>query len=182
MLEFPDNIGELVGEGSIVVSVQTKGGGRVRFQENRLELYPLDLKMKDAEDFCVSRGGHLASIGSQEDLDEIAEVAGGEFVWLGGTRVRDDWHWVDGRPWGYESWDPESYIGKMPNLAKLDWDCILFIPIGSVWWNNKCAKEEGIKFICLESVNTTFMESRNKSLTLNKSLFMYRSKFVFFEI
>ena len=80
MLEFPDNIGELVGEGSIVVSVQTKGGGRVRFQEKRLELYPLDLKMKDAEDFCVSRGGHLASIGSQEDLDEIAEVAGGEFV------------------------------------------------------------------------------------------------------
>ena len=62
MLEFPDNIGELVGEGSIVVSVQTKGGGRVRFQEKRLELYPLDLKMKDAEDFCVSRGGHLASI------------------------------------------------------------------------------------------------------------------------
>ena len=116
MLEFPDNIGELVGEGSIVVSVQMKGGGRVRFQEKRLELYPLDLKMKDAEDFCVSRGGHLASIGSQEDLDEIAEVAGGEFVWLGGTRVRDDWHWVDGRPWGYESWDPESYIGKMPNL------------------------------------------------------------------
>ena len=87
MLEFPDNIGELVGEGSIVVSVQMKGGGRVRFQEKRLELYPLDLKMKDAEDFCVSRGGHLASIGSQEDLDEIAEVAGGEFVWLGGTRI-----------------------------------------------------------------------------------------------
>ena len=90
MLEFPDNIGELVGEGSIVVSVQTKGGGRVRFQEKRLELYPLDLKMKDAEDFCVSRGGHLASIGSQEDLDEIAEVAGGEFV--GSVRSSSGYH------------------------------------------------------------------------------------------
>ena len=37
--------------------------------------------MSAAELFCVNKGGHLASVGSQEEQDELSEVANDE-LWL----------------------------------------------------------------------------------------------------
>ena len=167
MLDFPDNIEEMVGMGSIFVSLQTKGRGSVRFQGNRLELYNLTLEnMRDAEDFCVSRGGHLASVGSQEDQDEIAQVAEGEPVWLGGMRIDDEWQWLDGTPWSFENWDA-SWNDPSSNP---EYNCLFADPSsGNTWWNNRCTGEEGLKVICLERVNAATMESKDESLALNKS-------------
>ena len=165
VLDFPDNIEEMVGEGSIIVSLETKGRGSVRFQETRLELYGMTTKkMRDAEDFCVTRGGHLASIRSKEDLVEIAEVGDRQLVWLGGERIDAEWQWIDGRPWDFENWDASWNM--------VEHNCLISNPYsGNTWWSNRCTDGNGYKFICSsERVNATTTESRHESVTLNKSL------------
>ena len=109
MLDLPDNILDLVGKGTLVISAQLEGEGSLKLQKNRLQMYNKSLSQPDAEDFCMSRGGHLASIGSQEEQDEIKEIANGK-VWLGGKRnpVSKEWQWLDGRLWGYQNWQNEQ--------------------------------------------------------------------------
>ena len=75
VLDLPDNIGNYVGEGALVVSVQSRDG-RWRFgrQEGRFQLYKEyeeKMNITDAEAFCVHQGGHLASIGSEEEKNEL---------------------------------------------------------------------------------------------------------------
>ena len=62
---------ELVGEGNLVVNVQTQGGWSYSWQEQRLQLYKTELNMSDAESFCVRMGGHLPSILSREEQIEM---------------------------------------------------------------------------------------------------------------
>ena len=61
----------------------------------------------DAKDFCASMGRYLAVSTDATENAEIAIRAGGpeDRAWLGGYRTGDDWFWVDGEPWAYESWD-----------------------------------------------------------------------------
>ena len=65
-----------------------------------------------AEASCVSKGGHLASITSQEEQDEVqaeAEAKGlvGWTYWIGAKYGLDDeFQWADGSPWtGFSNWD-----------------------------------------------------------------------------
>ena len=53
-----------------------------------------------AESFCVASGGHLASVHSHQDLEELAQPllrnkAGR--AWIGGTdlEVEGQWKWTD---------------------------------------------------------------------------------------
>merc|ERR1712110_587377 len=66
----------------------------------------------DAEDFCLMKGGHLASVGSeatQRYLDEgTSRIGPPGFVWLGGNDMEQEgvWEWTDGTPWEVEFWRP----------------------------------------------------------------------------
>ena len=122
VLDLPGNILELVGKGSLVISAQIEGEGSLKLQKNRLQLYKMNLRMPDAEDFCVSRGGHLASVGSQEEQEEMREIAGGK-VWLGGKRnlLTKDWHWLDGSRWGYQNWQKLSFETGNNCLGLFGW-------------------------------------------------------------
>ena len=76
-------------------------------------------------------GGHIASITSAKENEDITRISGGAPVWLGGIRKGDryrgkplavadrkpgdpgevgpgpeDWYWSDGRPWSYTNWGP----------------------------------------------------------------------------
>ncbi|MDP6856384.1 MAG: hypothetical protein QGH13_02495 [Candidatus Thalassarchaeaceae archaeon] len=76
-------------------------------------------------------GGHIASVTSAEENEEITRISGGAPVWLGGIRKgaryrgkplavadrkpgdpgkvgpgAEDWYWSDGRPWSYTNWGP----------------------------------------------------------------------------
>lgn len=60
-----------------------------------------------------SRGGHLATVGSQEEWDLIKPLVAGAtkgWTWLGGTdeRVEGTFEWIDGTPWDFEAWNPFS--------------------------------------------------------------------------
>ena len=85
-LDLPDNTGEIVGEGVLVVSVETEGDWAFISPENRLQLHGEKLGSSEAEELCVSKGGHLASVGSQRENEEIFRLALGNRVSLGGRR------------------------------------------------------------------------------------------------
>ena len=99
VLDLPQNIGELVGEGALVISVETEGNWDWR----RLKLHKERLNHSAAEEYCVSQGGLLASVGSEREQEQINKVADGNSVWLGGRRTGEweSWQWLDGREWGY---------------------------------------------------------------------------------
>ncbi len=58
-------------------------------------------------------GGHLASITSAEENEQVTRISGGKPVWVGGIRKgdgngpgADHWYWSDGQPWSYTNWHP----------------------------------------------------------------------------
>ena len=192
MLDFPDNIREIIGNGTLVIAVQAKGNWSVMMQENRLQLYRHELSMHDAEEFCVSQGGHLPSILSKEEQNHTLYAAWYENVWLGGTinksasqtewvkkpisQEKDDevfslakglageegWKWLDGREWGYQNWDWEF---KESNCTECE--CILF-DVDGYWSETVCTLQNfsvEIFFICS---STPLMMSGNHSFTLKK--------------
>ena len=105
-LNLPENIKELVGEGELVISVDTKGNWIIFEPNYNMTLSKEKLNASAAEEFCVNHGGHLASVGSQEEQDELKKVRDGNSVWLGGRRKDggEGWEWLDGRPWSYQNW------------------------------------------------------------------------------
>ena len=59
----------------------------------------------DAEAHCKSLGGHLASIHLTDQQALAEKVAGGEYVWLGGTREPSgEWSWSDNSTWDFANW------------------------------------------------------------------------------
>ena len=80
---------------------------------SRYEVIRADVSWTEANDLCIARGGHLVTITSQEEQDQmiaLAEQAGIRFVWIGGyTSVRDNaayGHWITGEPFEYTAWYP----------------------------------------------------------------------------
>ncbi len=86
---------------------------------------------QQAKSDAESRGGHLATVGSQEEWDLIKPLVAGAtkgWTWLGGTdeRVEGTFEWVDGTPWDFEFWNPfnddnlswfTDYVYAPPGLA-----------------------------------------------------------------
>jgi hypothetical protein len=80
-----------------------------------------------------SRGGHLATITSQQEFDLINSLLGinwqNKLIWLGGTDEAQEgtWSWITGEPWSYTRWNSgepnnagdEDYL-SMPN--NLNWN------------------------------------------------------------
>ena len=113
-----------------------------------------------AEEFCVNQGGHLASVGSEEEQDELEKVGGYNDVWLGGRRKtgKDDWEWLDGRPWGYKNWFswPEYHLYE----PKTDpgHNCMYLETYTGKWYSSLCDKMK--YFLC---VNLPVKMSGNKT-------------------
>ncbi|CAG0898192.1 unnamed protein product [Cyprideis torosa] len=74
-----------------------------------------------AEDHCVSFGGHLASIHSQEEMDFLfSKMEKYDYYWVGGNDVAEagTWTWIDGSPFEFEKW-----ISRYPS-ATTNWNCM----------------------------------------------------------
>ena len=79
----------------------------------RYELFKKDISWTEANQECIARGGHLATITSQAEMDELVrmcEDAGVKYCWIGGyTSVRNSGafgHWITGEPFSYTAWYP----------------------------------------------------------------------------
>lgn len=94
--------------------------------EKQYNIYVEDVSWTEARDRCISIGGKLVTIASQEELNEVialAEEAGIEKIWVGchrengqmvweGNENIDFYVWGDGEPSQYDSGDhvAEDYL------------------------------------------------------------------------
>ena len=77
------DISELVGKGRMTFSVEAKGEWSFHnFNAMHLPEIRLKLNVSAAEQFCINQGGHLASVGSQQEQEELVKVANMRPVWL----------------------------------------------------------------------------------------------------
>ncbi|KAF1394525.1 hypothetical protein PFLUV_G00001220 [Perca fluviatilis] len=102
----------------------------------------------DAETFCQTAGGHLASIYSAEEntflQDFIFQVTGAHTTsWIGGTDTDKvgTWMWSDGSRLKYKSW-----AAGEPNLPGVE-DCLLMNWVGfTSWFDWVCTNQAS--FVC----------------------------------
>ena len=177
-LNFPENIGELVGEGELVISVETKGNWSFFAPKNTAHLYKENLTASAAEEVCVDHEGHLASVGSQEEQGEIQRLAEDNEVWMGGRRkTGDEWEWLDGRAWNYQNWFsiPELRYYDEPK-SDPDYDCMYMLD--GTWRSSLCDARS--YFICVNKNPIKIAGNHTllfKSLSLeNQSLYFWWNK------
>ena len=80
---------------------------------SRYEILGGDISWTEANRLAIERGGHLATITSQQEMDTITGMAAGtgyKYLWIGGyTSVRDGaafGHWTTGEPFDFTAWYP----------------------------------------------------------------------------
>ncbi|XP_028449607.1 galactose-specific lectin nattectin-like isoform X2 [Perca flavescens] len=84
----------------------------------------------DAETFCQTAGGNLASIHSAEEhtfiRNYIKEVIGTDkYTWIGGSDAVKEgtWMWTDGSKFNYKSWGvgEPNHAGGAENCLVINW-------------------------------------------------------------
>lgn len=77
---------------------------------------------REARQRCAASGGYLACVETADEQEFIARLAGGRYLFLGGTdeAAEDKWVWVNGAPFVYSCWmsgQPNNYDGNENYLA-----------------------------------------------------------------
>ena len=139
-LYIPDDLKEQVGDGKLVIELEVDTREAedwiedVKYELGKRQLkekYQLFIEEKtwqEAETFCQSLGGHLASILSRNENQVINGIASFSDVWLGGKKDGNEalWSWSDGSTWSFEKW-ARGFGGKGG-----DANCVRLTPYG---WN-----------------------------------------------
>ncbi|TKR82375.1 hypothetical protein L596_016112 [Steinernema carpocapsae] len=117
------------------------------------------MKWEDAENFCLTQGGHLASIHSDAENEFVADLASthknfqyADQTWIGGyskSHSNMDWAWTDGTPYDYHNWQQ-----KQPD--KVEENCIQIYSDNSgdgdliykTEWNNEMCRNVLRAFVC----------------------------------
>ena len=75
----------------------------------KYEIFLENVTWEQAKTLCENKGGHLATVRSEEQLGEIIDLAkakGASFVWLGAYRASNGhWYYVTGDALSYTKWD-----------------------------------------------------------------------------
>ena len=105
VLDFPGNIKELIGShGTLVIEISVNINDSEEFitvnrgGESKFVKLQRSNSWQDAEDQCLEKGGHLASILAPEEkrqLDDNPDYDIRQYI-LGGKRVNGEWTWSDG--------------------------------------------------------------------------------------
>nr|XP_028600726.1 CD209 antigen-like protein C [Podarcis muralis]XP_028600728.1 CD209 antigen-like protein C [Podarcis muralis]XP_028600729.1 CD209 antigen-like protein C [Podarcis muralis] len=106
----------------------------------------------DAENFCVSRDSHLASVLSDEEQNYITSQLK-DPAWIGFTDEKEEgkWEWTDGSRVTKQYWHEENtYFTE--NKRRLEKDCTSIVPslAGNNWHDTYC--HELRNWVCKESV------------------------------
>ena len=102
------------------------------FNENKYQVFDNSLSWNEAEAYCESLGGHLATITSEEEQKFINEnllpVGTKNTYFIGLSRSTSDnaWEWITGETFEYENWDTgepnntsENYVHIYRNINNL---------------------------------------------------------------
>jgi tetratricopeptide (TPR) repeat protein len=80
--------------------------------DSRYEIIVEDTSWEEADRRCQEMGGHLVTITSKEEMDEVvalAETTDADYIWMGGTTSYDNegnvfGHWETGEEFSYSAW------------------------------------------------------------------------------
>ena len=74
--------------------------------EHQYKIFYDTLTWEEAKAACEAKGGHLATITSEEEQQKLNLYnAGNHNLWIGGYKNADgQWCWGNGEPWTYENW------------------------------------------------------------------------------
>lgn len=79
--------------------------------DSRYEVIAKKCSWTEANAECISRGGHLVTITSEDEMNKVSKLAadnGLQYVWMGGyTSVKGGsayGHWITGEPFDYQRW------------------------------------------------------------------------------
>ena len=182
IINFPENVGELLGSGSLVIQLEVDTREeqgwqeQVRYREGHsYKLYwDWTPSWSAAEAHCQKEGGHLASVLTEEEQEEVRLVAEGQEVWLGGSDQEQEgvWQWADGSPWYFNKWRTAS--GE-PNGKEFE-NCVNFQ--NGDWLDIDCIQTKN--FICQSN---TLPVRPNTTLTLmyNKEQLTFKSFNVWYD-
>ena len=111
-LKVPENLSDLIGNGSLVIEVEVdlREGWteEVHISRGGPKVYTFHTAKKswhEAEAYCQSMGGSMASIQSDAELQNI-DIGSHTSAWIGGIyeEAKGTWIWSDGSPWLYSLW------------------------------------------------------------------------------
>lgn len=100
---------------------------------HRYEIFRETLTWEEAKAACEAKGGHLATITSQEEQKTIESLnTQNSKLWIGGYKnSAGQWCWVTGEPWEYQNWGD----GEPNNSSNVvaDESCVAVWPVK---WND----------------------------------------------
>ena len=188
ILEFPQEFPDPMEGGSLVIQLEMDTRYEEGWQEevvywegSKYKLYTDEYKnWSDAASHCQGEGGHLASVMSDGEQEEVRAAAGGQdLVWLGGSDVEEEgvWRWADGSPWGYSNWQERS--GSRGD----DRNCVyMYSGYDHHWSESSCT--DTIPFLCqlptagvLSGNRTVTLEYRREELTFTSINVLYHYRF-----
>ncbi len=112
---------------------------------SRYEVIKADITWEDANRICIEKGGHLATISSKAEEDQIiavAEQSGVERLWIGGYTTNDHnnqavGHWVMGEPFEYQNWYNEGEPSRFDSDNAEEFYLMLWKISGRWSWNDQ---------------------------------------------
>lgn len=100
---------------------------------HKYEIFHDTLTWEEAKAACEAKGGHLATITSQEEQKMIESLnTQNSKLWIGGYKnSAGQWCWVTGEPWEYQNWGD----GEPNNSSNVvaDESCVAVWPVK---WND----------------------------------------------
>lgn len=100
---------------------------------HKYEIFRETLTWEEAKAACEAKGGHLATITSQEEQKMIESLnTQNSKLWIGGYKnSAGEWCWVTGEPWEYQNWGD----GEPNNSSNVvaDESCVAVWPVK---WND----------------------------------------------
>ena len=111
-------------------------GNAEKGEDHRYEIINERMTWAEAEAYCEAEGGHLATVGSEEEYAKILEAAGTtsrQVLWLGASRQSDGtFRWVDGEELSYTDW-----MTGEPNNETGDEDYLVMFIVNGEWvWSD----------------------------------------------
>ncbi len=106
----------------------------------KYEIFLDNVTWEQAKKLCEDKGGHLATVRSDEDLDEIIALAqskGAQFVWLGAYRATNShWYYVTGDALAYTKWDKNEPSAVDMDGTKEDYLLLWYRANNNTWTYN----------------------------------------------
>lgn len=150
----PKAYNALLGRGRVKLSSEKAAAAKAvgpqgQFGNSKYAIYYTGGKLTwwEAESYCESLGGHLATITSQAEQDFINQLnTEGYRLWIGAYRPEGlDFAWITREPWTYTNWDDGEPNNSSAVVAQEDSVCLWYGKWNDLSYRNL---EEQSGFIC----------------------------------